>query len=71
MSAPLERGATMYLQRPPDEDSRAAAAALISTSVGRIPYAMPTRLASHELQALEAGAKVAVFLQEKDSPGLM
>ena len=71
MSAPLERGATMYLQRPPDEDGRASAAALISTSVGWIPTAVPTRLASHELQALEAGAKVAMFLQEKDSTGLM
>ena len=32
---------------------------------------MPTRLASQELQALKAGAKMAVFLKKKDSTGLV
>ena len=71
VGAPVDSGATMYLKRPSYEDRGAAAAALVATGVGRVPNAMPTRLTSHELQTLEAGAKVAMFLKEKDSPGLM
>ena len=32
---------------------------------------MPTRLASHELKALEARTKVAVFLDQEDHAGLV
>ena len=71
MGATRDIGSAVNLQRPPDKDGRAAAAALIPIRMGWVPDTMPTRLASQELQSLEAWAKVAVFLKEEDSTGLM
>ena len=55
----------MDLERFANENRGATAAALVSGGQGWVPKAVPTRLASHELEALEAGAKVAVLLNQE------
>ena len=61
----------MDLQGPTDEYSRATTAPLVSARGGRIPEAVPSRLTGQELEAMEAGPEVAVFLQEQNHTGLV
>ena len=46
-------------------------AALIATSAGRVPQAMPTRLAGEELEALQSRPEVPMLLEQQDHPWLM
>ena len=71
MSATIDRGTTMYLQGPANENRCATASALVAGGQGWIPEAMPTRLASQELETLEAWAKVAVLLNQENHSGLV
>ena len=65
MSTSVHSGPAMDLERFANENRGATAAALVAGGQGWVPKAMPTRLASHELEALEAGAKVAVLLNQE------
>ena len=51
--------------------SSTSTAALVTTGGGRVPQAMPTRLAGEELEALQAKPEMPMLLEQQDHPWLM